>query len=64
MDDFAHSFDTTNEARDSSILLIMSLRQGKFNPAKFVSNTQDIIYSIDGGENASATGPGRQMGHN
>ena len=50
MDDFVHSFNTTPEARDSTTQLKSSLRQGRFNLTKFVSNTNDAIYSIDGGE--------------
>ena len=50
MDDFVHSFNATHEARDSITQLKSSLRQGGFNLTKFVSNTNDAIYSIDGGE--------------
>ena len=37
-------------ARDSTTQLKSSLRQGEFNLTKFVSNTNDAINSIDGGE--------------
>ena len=50
MDDIVHSFNTTHEARDSTTQLKSSLRQGGFNLTKFVSNTNDAICSIDGGE--------------
>ena len=49
-DDFVHSFNTTHEARVSNTQLKSSIRQGEFNLTKFVSNTNDAIYSIDGGE--------------
>ena len=50
LDDFVHSFNTTHEARDSTTQLKSSLRQGGFNLTKFVSNTNNAIYTIDGGE--------------
>ena len=53
MDNFFHSFNTTHEARDSTTQLKSSLRQGRFNLTKFVSNTNEAIYSIDGGEVAT-----------
>ena len=43
MDAFVHSFNTTHEARDSTT-------QEGFNLTNFVSNTNDAIYSIDGGK--------------
>ena len=50
MNDFVHSFNTTHEARDSTTQLKYSLRHGGFNLTKFVSYTNDAIYSIDGGK--------------
>ena len=49
VDDFVHSFKTTHEARVSTTQLKSSLRQGRFNLTKFVSNTNDAIYSTDRG---------------
>ena len=50
MDAFVHSFNTTHEARDSTTQLKSSLKQEGFNLTKFVSDTNDAIYSIDGGK--------------
>ena len=50
MDAFVHSFNTTHEARDSTTQLKSSLKQEGFNLTNFVSNTNDAIYSIDGGK--------------
>ena len=48
-DDFVHSINTTHEARDSTTQLkLFSLNQRGFNLTKYVSNTNDAIYSIDG----------------
>ena len=47
MDDFVHSFETIQKAKDNTALLKITLSKGGFNLTKFVSNERSAIQDLD-----------------
>ena len=46
MDDFVHSFETIQKAKDNTALLKKTLSKGGFNLTKFVSNERSAIQDL------------------
>ena len=47
MEDFVHSFDTIQKAKDNTALLNKTLLKGGFNLTKFVSNERSAVQDFD-----------------